>query len=171
MKKNGYTLVELILTIGLLATASTIVIVNMVGLKGNQDQDRLKRFEDSIASAACAYIDTIENTDRRAYIKSNCINNNGINNNNCYVKLEELVDNSVALVDLELKDPLTNKKVENLVQKQKYNPSTNRYEYVGTACIRVYVHFVERNDIAQVDGVKIKEKQCEFKRLAGEGCQ
>ncbi len=150
MKKNGYTLIELILTIALLATASTIIIVNMVGLKGNQDQDRQNRFEDSVASAACAYVDTISMVSTRDNIKNNCQNNS--TNSICYISLATLVDNSVALVDPDLKDPLTNCTAEKNEEKNN---------------VRVYIHF----DKTKVNGQDVYEKKCEFQRIKVEECK
>ena len=98
MKKNGYTLVELILTIGLLATASTIILVNMVGIKDNQEKQNSKKFEEAVSSAACAYIDMLGQTELRKSCKSS----------GCNIQLSTLISDSVALVDPELKDPATN---------------------------------------------------------------
>ena len=98
MKKNGYTLIELIATIAILATASTLILVNTVGMKGKQEQEQGNRFERAIEEAACAYVDTIEFSSDR----ENCIRNG------CTVKLRTLLDTEIDLVDPDYKDAKTN---------------------------------------------------------------
>ncbi len=99
MKNNGYTLVELIMTIGLLAAASTIILVNMVGIQGNQEQERQNRFKKTIADAACTYIDMSANSTFRRNCKSS---------GSCTVNLSTLLSKNYALIDLDYKDPETN---------------------------------------------------------------
>ena len=146
MKKNGYTLVELILTIGLLATASTIVLINMVGMKSSQDQERQDRFQKSIESAACAYVDTMMFSERsvnRDKIKSDCKVASDSSKSTCQIYLSELVDDELALVDTELKDP-----------------ETNQTAYQERENIYVFVYFKNVGTNAN----PIYEKNCEFKR-------
>ena len=101
MKKNGYTLIELIVTIGLIATAATVILLNVVGMKSNQDEDNSKRFKKAIEAAACSYIDMSDKIDQRNKCKNN-------NDDNCKIPLSTLLDDKYALVDIDLKDPETN---------------------------------------------------------------
>ena len=101
MKKNGYTLIELIVTIGLIATAATVILLNVVGMKSNQDEDNSKRFKKAIEDAACSYIDMSDKIDQRNKCKNN-------NDDNCKIPLSTLLDDKYALVDIDLKDPETN---------------------------------------------------------------
>ena len=102
-KKNGFTLVELIATITLLAILSLMILLNMVGLKTTEENRKAERFQKNVEEAACAYIDLMDNTTMR----NNCKNNS----NGCTVYLSTLIDNSVALIDSESIDPYTNKLV------------------------------------------------------------
>ena len=103
MKKNGYTLIELIVTIGLIATAATVILLNVVGMKSNQDEDNSKRFKKAIEDAACSYIDMSETEimELRNHCKSS-------SDNRCNIPLSKLLDDKYALVDIDLKDPETN---------------------------------------------------------------
>ena len=56
MKKNGYTLVELIITMALLALASTVIIVNMQGVESKQNKSLKERRIAEIEQAACSAI-------------------------------------------------------------------------------------------------------------------
>ena len=141
MKKNGYTLVELIVTIGLIATAATVILVNMVGMRSDQDIDNSKKFEKAIESAACTYIDMSDPNivDKRNKCKTN------YSDADCMIKLEVLLNDTIALVDPDLKDPKTNctaEKEKNKVYiKIKFEKSTSngrtvyekKCEFIGDA--------------------------------------
>ncbi len=103
MKKNGYTLIELIVTIGLIATAATIILLNVVGMKSNQDEDNSQRFKKAIEAAACSYIDMSETEimELRNHCKSS-------SDDRCKISLSTLLNDKYALVDIDLKDPETN---------------------------------------------------------------
>ena len=103
-KKNGFTLIELIAAMALLAILSTVVLVNMVGIKHNQEEAQSVRFENDIEEAACTYIDMSTNSELRQRCKSDS------SRNECKIKLDTLISDSVALIEPDLFDPLTNKK-------------------------------------------------------------
>lgn len=56
-KKNGFTLIELITTIALLAIIGTVIAVNIVGVTRKQQEKEKARIESIIKSAAEAYFD------------------------------------------------------------------------------------------------------------------
>lgn len=101
-KKNGFTIIELIATITLLAVFSVVVLLNMTGLKTAEDNKNIERFNNHIEEAACSYIDMIENTSLRSSCKSS----------GCNIYLSQLIASDIALVDSDAIDPYTNMKVE-----------------------------------------------------------
>ena len=145
MKKNGYTLVELIVTIGLIATAATVILVNMVGLRSDQDIDNSKKFEQAIESAACTYIDMSEQSIQE--LRNKCKNN--YNETDCTISLEVLVNDTVALVDPDFKDPQTNCTVDQ--EKDK---------------IAVNISFEKTTS----NGRTVYEKKCKFIRKENKNC-
>ena len=106
-KKNGFTLIELIATVVLIAVLATVILVNMTGIKSNEDNSKAARFQKNIEEAACAYIDMNENT----ALRQRCKNNSSAAE--CKIKLSTLSSNSVALIDPDDIDPVTNDKVGN----------------------------------------------------------
>lgn len=102
MKKNGFTLVELIATITLIALIATVILINVVGMKSNQDETMAKRFKTTVEEAACTYIDLSTQTELRNICKSNS------NNSRCNIPLSVLISDAVALMDANSKDYETN---------------------------------------------------------------
>ena len=57
MKKNGFTLIELIATLVLMSLLATVILLNMVGMKDKQDDDSATSFKRNVEEAACSYVD------------------------------------------------------------------------------------------------------------------
>lgn len=55
MKNRGFTLVELIITIALIAIISVTIGVSMSGLLSRQDERQLEEYISDIENAACVY--------------------------------------------------------------------------------------------------------------------
>ena len=55
MKNKGFTLVELIITIGLIAIVSVTIGVSLSGMLGRQDDRKVEEYETDIEEAACIY--------------------------------------------------------------------------------------------------------------------
>jgi prepilin-type N-terminal cleavage/methylation domain-containing protein len=102
MKKNGFTLVELIATIALMSLLATVILINMVGIKDNQDTDKATKFEKDVEEAACTYIDSTS----QVTFRESCKNGQ----NGCSVFLATLTSDNVALIEPDRIDPKTNKK-------------------------------------------------------------
>ncbi len=66
-KKKGFTLVELIVTIALLALIGSVIAINMVGLNKKQEDKEQTRIESLIKAAAESYV-TVE------HIQTDCLN-------------------------------------------------------------------------------------------------
>ena len=104
MKRNGFTLVELIATLVLMSMLATVILINMVGVKDEQDQRSATKFDQKVEEAACTYIDMKNQMTLREQCKAS----------GCVISLADLIgkegdSNSVSLIDPELEDKRTNK--------------------------------------------------------------
>ena len=88
MKNKGFTLIELIVTITLIAIISVTIGVSVSGMLGRQDEKDAEDMKATIESAACVYVEV----------------NNIIGNTS--VSLDELVKE--GLLDKDLTNPLDN---------------------------------------------------------------
>lgn len=95
MKKNGFTLVELIATIVLMSMLATVILINMVGVKDDQDQRSAKKFDKSVEEAACTYIDMKE----RISLRESCKNDS--TQSSCYISIDTLIKSGLIEEDLE----------------------------------------------------------------------
>ena len=95
MKKNGYTLVELIITMALLALASTVIIVNMQGVESKQNKSLKERRIAEIEKAACSAIDSLQAEIITGQNRDNCLAHG------CKIKLSKLVSEGIIDEDLE----------------------------------------------------------------------
>ena len=138
MKKNGYTLIELIVTIALIAIAATVIMANMVGMRDNQANDNFKKYKKTIETAACVYIDMYDNGTLRETCKSSATG--------CEIPLYKLIgdekeNTSLGLLDPDLKDP-----------KTKCTASAEKSR------VSINVKFVA----STVNGKTVYEKKCEM---------
>ena len=95
MKKNGYTLVELIITMALLALASTVIIVNMQGVESKQNKSLKERRIAEIEKAACSAIDSLQAEIITGQNRDNCLANG------CKIRLSKLVSEGIIDEDLD----------------------------------------------------------------------
>lgn len=109
MRKNGFTLIEMIATIVLLTLMSTVILVSMTGVKSNEEVASADDFKNKVEEAACSYIDMAVQTT----LRNKCKNN--YNESTCRVYVSTLISDAVALLDPETVDPTNNKK---LVEEQ-----------------------------------------------------
>lgn len=112
MNKKGYTLIELIAVLVIVALISTIVILNFdnVFTKSNTKKD--ESFKNDLEKAACAYIDLDENTS----FKNSCYPST------CSVTVSQLVTSGMIADDMI--DPVTNNKVsQSLVIRVSWDSS------------------------------------------------
>lgn len=124
MNNKGFTMVELIVTIGLLALLAIIIGANMVGLQGKQKDKNYNAFKEKLESATCLYMDRSEN----ATLKKECKNN--ANSNACLVSVSSLINGSY--IDADLVDPSTNNVVDgNKKIKVKWENNEQKCEYQG----------------------------------------
>ena len=102
-KSKGFTLIELIATVALIAFLATVILINMTGVKSNEEQSAASTYIKNVQEAACTYIDMSNQTELREQCKSNA------NSSACNISLRTLISDSVALIDENLLNPATNK--------------------------------------------------------------
>lgn len=105
MKRNGFTLIEILIVIVLLAAISVTVGVSMQGAQERQKEKEIEKYNESIASSACVYAE---------------IHNITTNNT---VKLEKLIEE--GLLKKDLVNPKTNRTVE-----EELKVDNNLYVYI-----------------------------------------
>lgn len=100
MKKNGFTFVELIVIIGLLALLAIVIATNMVGLQGKQQDKNYEAFKKKIESATCLYISksnpkSYKGSEPWSDFQSKCRNTSG-----CDINLGWLIEEGLISEDL-----------------------------------------------------------------------
>lgn len=100
MRKNGYTLVELIAVIVIIALVATVVILNFDNSVDKSKNKKEDAFINDLEKAACVYIDLTEN----ASFKATCYPSKS-----CNITVAQLVDSGILADDII--DPSTNSKI------------------------------------------------------------
>lgn len=100
MNNKGFTMIELLIIIGLLGIVSIMMAINMSGILGSEKEDEYENFKQAIESAACTYIDKQANVDLRNQFK-----NSGGGN----IFVSDLIED--GLLDEEMVDASTNKTI------------------------------------------------------------
>ncbi len=72
MKKNGFTLVELLVCILLLGVITTSVTLGIIKSMNAQKEEQYSIYKETIENAACTYAETNNLRDERCLDKSNC---------------------------------------------------------------------------------------------------
>ena len=120
MKNNkGFTLIELIVTIGIMILIGMIIVNNMSGLLSEQNDTEYDNFKKNLEESACIYVETKWDTTKRSSCKSN---------NNCSITVDELIQE--GLIEENLKDPKTEELITN--NKNKYNVNVRWVDNVKT---------------------------------------
>ena len=101
MKKNGFTLIELIATIGLMVLMGFIVVNNLSSIFSQREDEDIADFKQMLEDAACTYI---ELSDPSIKQKKETSKKSG-----CNVSTNVLISN--GLLGEDLKNPMTGKKI------------------------------------------------------------
>lgn len=110
VNKNGFTLIELVVTIGLMALIGIVISVNVLGMFSDQEDQDYEAFKKQIEDAACIYVETTND------LKKNCRATNG-----CYIAIDKTIGEGYIAEDLV--DPSTGKKVSENPSKYKVRVS------------------------------------------------
>lgn len=101
MNKKGFTLIELIATIGLMVLMGIIIANNITSIFSKQEDADIENFKSTLESAACVYIDL---SDPSIKAKKEVCKSSG-----CTVTTNVLIQN--GLLDEKLKNPYNKKKI------------------------------------------------------------
>lgn len=126
MKKNGFTLAELLITLGLIIIVGLIIANNIVALTNRQSDNEYNDFKGRIEKAACIY----------AGLDKNAVD---CANKNCVVVVKDLI--AEGLLDDELYNPKTESEVDIdstvFVQNDNgkktcyYSEDNSTYDFIG----------------------------------------
>ncbi len=97
MDKKGFTLIELVTTIGLMVLMGVIIVNNITALYSNQEEATYQDFRKQLENAACTYIDLSDNEIKQ--LKSTC------RTSGCDVAVKTLIER--GLLDEDVEDPWT----------------------------------------------------------------
>lgn len=87
--KKGFTLVELIATILLITLSSTIIVINLQGSTGSEDNSLKSKNDKQITDVACNLIDSLNASNVIGMTRDSCKNNN----DGCSITLQTLIQN------------------------------------------------------------------------------
>ncbi len=102
--KKGFTLVELIATIAIMALIGLVISTNMLGMFSKEEDRDLESFKERIEEAACMYAELDEN--KHSLCESGCT-----------ISINELINK--GYIEENLKDPSTGEKIKD--NTSKYN--------------------------------------------------
>ena len=110
MKNNkGFTMIELIATIGIMILVGLVIVNNMTGILSKQHDEEYERFKSELEDGACIYVETFLDRDAR----DNC------KRNGCAISVDQLIKSGE--IDDNLKDPSTGELITNNKEKYKVN--------------------------------------------------
>ena len=112
MKNKGFTLIELIVTIAIMALIGVVISTNMLGLFSNEEDKKYEEFLSQIEEAACIYVETAWSDSTRTNCRST---------NNCTVTINQLI--LKGYISDDLKDPSTGLMVTNNPDEYKVTVS------------------------------------------------
>ncbi|MBO4245185.1 MAG: hypothetical protein J5892_00385 [Bacilli bacterium] len=126
MKKNGFTIAELLVTLGLIAIMGLIIVNNVVALSNRQDEKEYEEFKSRVEKAACVYAGLDEN-------------NAECGNKTCIVSVGTLI--SEGLIEDYVVNPKTQTEVDtsvNVYVKYEngkrtcyYSEDNGSYDFIG----------------------------------------
>lgn len=107
--KNGFTLIELIVTIGIMILIGLVIVNNMAGFLSKKNDREYESFKQKLEESACIYVETVFTSNER----SNC------RNHGCSISVDSLIQR--GYIEDTLKDPNTGELITNNKNKYKIN--------------------------------------------------
>ncbi len=99
--KKGFTLIEIIITIGLIALIGTVIVSNLSATYTKEQDEQYENFKKTLENAACTYIDLNMNKT----LKQSCQSSGS-----CTVLVDDILKEGL-IEDNDLKDPQTNQMI------------------------------------------------------------
>ena len=122
MNKKGFTLTELILTVGLLAVLGMVIVSNMSGLLEKNKDENYQAFVKTLEDAACTFVD-LKAANNHPEVSS-CKSNNG-----CNVKVQYLLEEGL-ITEKQMINPKTNANVKDKNVKVTYPNNLKTCKYL-----------------------------------------
>ena len=124
MNHNGFTLIEILLTLGIIAILSTVIVINTINLNEKNKANQYEKFKETITTAGCSYIDS----DTAKALRESCKQDRY-----CTISLATLI--SSGLIDENLIDPSNNKNVKDEQNNINININWNKNDdYLEKEC-------------------------------------
>lgn len=127
MKNNkGFTLIELIATIGIMILIGLVIVNNMTGVLSKKHDEEYNRFRKELEDGACIYVETVFTSEE----KSNC------KSHGCTISVDDLIARGYIADDL--KDPSKDSKSEEALvvkNKEKYKVQVRWVNNVKTCTV------------------------------------
>ena len=124
MKNNkGFTIIELIATIGIMVLIGVVIMNNMTGILSKQHDEEYARFKRELEDGACVYVEVAFTKEERLACKNSSVG--------CDVGVDALIKKGYIADDL--KDPMTEELVVN--NKEKYKVNVRWVDYVKTCTV------------------------------------
>ena len=99
--KKGFTIVELIITIGLITLIGTVIVSNVSSNLLKEQERQYETFKKTLETAACVYIDRNVAKTTKAVCKTN---------RSCSITVNDLLINGL-IEDSDLKEPLSGQNI------------------------------------------------------------
>ncbi len=109
MRTPGYTLIEVVITITIMAMISIVIGTNMLGLFTEEEDKSIDSFYQRITNAGCMYVETKFSKEER----DNC------RRRGCTITVDNLIQSGIIGEDE--KDPSTDELIINNKNKYKVN--------------------------------------------------
>ena len=156
MNQKGYTLVEIIAVIALIAVVCGIFVLNFNRKNNNQLEENYNNEIKKIESAADTYVMTNKSSSDSKYeiIKYTAANEE---ESFCYITLEDLVDDGF-LNDIPI-NPKTNEEFEGVVKFTKFENGAYDFKYTDDA--EGYVLFIYEKNGATSVGRRVQAVTCD----------
>lgn len=120
-EKNGFTLIELIITIGIMILMGVIIANNLTSIFNKREDENISDFAKTLEEAACIYIDL---SDPEIKAKKSLCKSEG-----CSINVGVLIEN--GLLDENLQNPLTKRKI----MEEKLDRITITYPNGEKTCV------------------------------------
>ncbi len=101
--KKGFTIVELIITIGLITLIGTVIVSNISSNLLREQEKQYEAFKKTLETAACVYIDRNVAKSIKATCKAN---------RTCSIPVNDLLTNGL-IEESDLKEPLSGQSIPN----------------------------------------------------------
>lgn len=109
MKNNkGFTLIELIATIGIMILIGLVIVNNMSGILSKEHDEEYNNFKKKLEDSACIYVETKWDSDYRRSCKTS---------NHCSVSIGQLIE--AGYIEDDLKNPNNKELVKDNGEKYK----------------------------------------------------